>query len=229
MAKSQIIKDLANGKIDTQTALKRTKVLLKDLKNNEILQWIAYELEGYPDRIDVPAYRKIRGQLIGTYYKGSMASHMTYNNVPLPLGNMPVDDQVRFLTTHMGHSIEALKRFTMKNNDLCKSIPADCYPWIARYNNDPYMIIVTAEIKLNMAQIFSIFSTVENKLLDVLLLLEKEFGNLDELDIDVDGKSEEEIHVITNNIYYFIYEDKKVTIGNNNKISESDIGTTIGS
>ena len=30
MAKSQIIKDLANGSIDTQTALKRTKVLLQE-------------------------------------------------------------------------------------------------------------------------------------------------------------------------------------------------------
>lgn len=33
MAKSQIIKDLANGSIDTQTVLKRTKVLLQEFMN----------------------------------------------------------------------------------------------------------------------------------------------------------------------------------------------------
>ena len=38
MAKSKIIKDLANGAIDTQTALKRTKVLLQDLDNEEVLK-----------------------------------------------------------------------------------------------------------------------------------------------------------------------------------------------
>ena len=37
MAKSKIIKELANGSIDTQTALKRTKVLLQELDNEK---WI---------------------------------------------------------------------------------------------------------------------------------------------------------------------------------------------
>ena len=44
MAKSQIIKDLANGKVDTQTALKRTKVLLQDLENDDLLDWVNYEI-----------------------------------------------------------------------------------------------------------------------------------------------------------------------------------------
>ena len=51
MAKSQIIKDLANGKVDTQTALKRTKVLLQDLENDDLLDWVNYEIEGYPHDI----------------------------------------------------------------------------------------------------------------------------------------------------------------------------------
>ena len=42
MAKSQIIKDLANGTADIQTALKRTKVLLQELNNDKLLQWVNY-------------------------------------------------------------------------------------------------------------------------------------------------------------------------------------------
>lgn len=38
MSKSKIIKELANGSIDTQTALKRTKVLLQELENEGILK-----------------------------------------------------------------------------------------------------------------------------------------------------------------------------------------------
>lgn len=36
MAKSKIIRDLANGEVDTITALKRAKVLVSDLNNDEI-------------------------------------------------------------------------------------------------------------------------------------------------------------------------------------------------
>ena len=98
MAKSQIIKDLANGKVDTQTALKRTKVLLQDLENDDLLDWVNYEIEGYPDDVEIPDYRAIGGQLYGTYFKGSMANHITYNHVPLPLGNLP--DEIKEDRSH---------------------------------------------------------------------------------------------------------------------------------
>ena len=44
MAKSKIIKDLANGEVDTITALKRAKVLVSDLANDGILRWLDYEI-----------------------------------------------------------------------------------------------------------------------------------------------------------------------------------------
>ena len=80
MAKSQIIKDLANGVVDTQTALKRAKVLLQELDNIDLLQWINYEIGGYPNDVDVPEYRIISGQLYGTHFKGSLANHIQYND-----------------------------------------------------------------------------------------------------------------------------------------------------
>ena len=40
MARSSIIKDLANGKVDTMVALKRAKVLLSDFEDEAILNWI---------------------------------------------------------------------------------------------------------------------------------------------------------------------------------------------
>ena len=66
MAKSQIIKDLANGNTDLQTALKRTKVLLQEFDDEKLLEWINYEIEGYPLIDNLPEYRKISGQLYGT-------------------------------------------------------------------------------------------------------------------------------------------------------------------
>ncbi len=232
MAKSQIIKELANGTVDTQTALKRTKVLLQELDDEKLLEWINYEIEGYPSTDDLPEYRKIGGQLYGTYFKGSMVNHMTYNHVPLPLGNMPSDDIEEMLTTNIMQGVEALKSMIEEsekgdNCGLSKVVPADFYPMIATYNDDPYMIIVTATVELNMPQIRNIFPKVENKLLDILRYLEKQFGNLDDLDIDVDSKSEDELKEISKHIYVIIYNDQSITIGNKNKIKDSTIASKI--
>ena len=82
-------------------------------------------------------------------------------------------------------------------------------------------------IWLFLLLIINIFSKVTSKLLDILLLLEKEFGNLDELDIDVDNKTEEELEEICNKLQIIIYNDKRVTIGNNNRIKDSTIASNI--
>lgn len=232
MAKSQIIKDLANGVVDTQTALKRTKVLLQELDNDELLQWINYEIEGYPDGADIPEYREISGQLYGSYFKGSMANHIKYTHVPLPLGNLPTEIKHDLLSTEITQGIEALKGMVLesernKGRGLSKPIPAEFYPLIAQANNDLGMMIVTASVELNMPKILNIFPKVESKLLDILSYLEKQFGNLDDLDIDTESKSSEELETIINHIYVMIYNDKSVSIGNNNKIKDSDIASAI--
>lgn len=184
MAKSQIIKDLANGVVDTQTALKRTKVLLQELDNDDLLQWINYEIGGYPNDVDVPEYRIISGQLYGTHFKGSLANHIQYNHVPIPLGNLPEDIKTNILTVELRQGIGTLKNMITEsqqngNRGLAKPIPAEYYPVIAQANNDLGMIIVTANVELNMPNILNIFPIIENKLLDILSYLEKQFGNLD--------------------------------------------------
>lgn len=232
MAKSQIIKDLANGKADTQTALKRTKVLLQDLENDDLLDWVNYEIEGYPDDVEIPDYRVIGGPLYGTYFKGSLANHIIYNHVPLPLGNLPDEIKEDILTIKIRQGIEALKGVIAKsekndNSRLIKQIPAEYYPYIAQANNDLGMIITTASVELNMPKVLNIFPKVESKLLDILSYLEKQFGNLDDLDIDIQSKSEKELNNIINHIHVLIYNDKSVTLGDNNKIKNSNIASSI--
>lgn len=232
MAKSQIIKDLANGVVDTQTALKRTKVLLQEFDNDDLLQWINCEIEGYPNNVDVPDYRIIGGQLYGSYFKGSMASHMKYTHVPLPLGNLPEEIKKDILTAKITQGVEALKGMVAEserneNGGLAKPIPAEFYPLIAQANNDLGMIIVTASVELNMPSILNIFPKVESKLLDILAYLEKQFGILDDLDIDIESKSADELKAITNHIYVMIYTDKSISLGNNNKIKDSNIASSI--
>ena len=89
------------------------------------------------------------------------------------------------------------------------------------------MIITDARVELNMPQILNIFSKVESILLDILFYLEKQFGNLDELDIDTDSKNEEELKEIIQHIQVIIYNDHKVSVGDNNKIKDSTVSSVI--
>ena len=229
MARSSIIKDLANGKVDTMVALKRAKVLLSDFEDEAILNWINYELIGYPDDVELPDYRKTRGNIFGSYYKGSMASHVTFTNISLPLGNMPEDLQDSLLTIQFRESVDSLYKLledsTTKKGQLGKIVPADLFPSLALFNQDPYMIITSARVVFDAQSIKRIFAAIENRLLDILILLEKEFGNLDELDLDCSSKSEDDIKMISDRIAVIIYNDMRVTIGDNNKIKDSKIAS----
>jgi hypothetical protein len=229
MAKSQIIKDLANSTIDVGTALKRAKVLFSELGNEELLKWVNCEISGYPDNASLPDYRVLRGTLIGSYMKGSMANHLKWTNVSIPLGKMPEETKDALLSVYLFEGVDALEHLIQFNenpeNRLGKQIPADCFPLFNKYNNDPFMIITSARVEVSTHNLSNVISIIENRLLDSLLLLEKEFGNLDELDIDTSGKSTLEIEEIANKITVLVYNDNRVTIGDGNKIKDSSINT----
>lgn len=122
MAKSKIIKDLANGTVDTITALKRAKVLISELQNSELLNWINYEISGYPADVTLPDYRVTQGNLVGSYYKGSIAAHMIHKNVSLPLGKMPNDLQKELLSVRFQEGIGALKKLLEKDENTSGQI-----------------------------------------------------------------------------------------------------------
>lgn len=230
MARSTIIKDLANSAVDTMTALKRAKVLFAELKNSNLLEWVSCEIAGYPTEANLPDYRKVRGHLVGSYIKGSMASHMKWTNVSLPLGKMPENIQDELLAVYFREGVGALKQLaesSKEDGQLGKTIDADFFPVIATYNNDPYMYITSANVLIGPQLIQDVFSTVESRLLDALIVLEKEFGNLDELDIDISAKTSDELKAIIDKLIVIVYNDNSVSVGDGNRIKNSAIASSL--
>lgn len=228
MARSQIIKDLANGKCDLGTALKRTKVLLKLLGNEEVLQWINCEIEGYKNEDTIPEYRSFMGVFVGTYMIGTMGYHENYRNVSIPMGKMPEKKRELILTAQVNQGISTLEQMLKDpNGRFSKPIPADIYRAIEKYIDDPFFSIISGNVLVDKMQVMNIIPRVENTLLDMLLLLEKEFGNLDELDIDVDSKDEEQLEDIRNSLCVMVFNDNRVTIGNDNRFKDSTIASSI--
>lgn len=231
MARSSIIKDLANSSIDAPTALKRAKVLFSELNNSELIDWVNYELTGYPEDVVLPDYRKEYGNIVGTYIIGTARTHLKYTETSIPLGKMPEDLKNQLLGVEFREGVAALKKLSDEHksakNNLGKILPADFFPVISKYNENPYMVIASAKVIIGAHCIDNIFSVIENRLLDVLILLEQEFGSLDELDLNTSTKTTDDIENIANKIIVIVYNDQSVRIGDNNKIKDSSLGAVI--
>lgn len=220
MAKSQIIKDLANSIVDLHTSLKRAKVILQEIGNNDINDWINNEIEGYKNVEDVPLYRKIRGTLRGSFINGSLNE----SNVAIPLNNVDDDIVEGFLVNSAKQSIFALQQAISSNQSFERKLTHQECVYLSKKTG--YMVY-DAYAQVDCSSITDIISQVENKLLNILICLEREFGNLDALDIDIDSKNEQELKEITNHIYVMIYNDQSVIIGNNNEFKDSNVASYI--
>ena len=224
MAKSRIIKELANSEIDLKTALKRAKIILSDLEDDEITQWVTYEIAGYPDNDLLPAYRIIQGSLKGNYFLGAPTPRVQCSNSPLSTGDMPKEIRDALLNVYLLEGVEALKMLSDRQGDIGKSIPQEYCGLIQKYSKNPLITIITANVIIDPHMVVNVLSVIENKLLDILMVLEKEFGSLDDLDIDISNKSETELQGVVKQIS-FIINDNSVTIGDGNKIKDLQIKT----
>ena len=221
MAESQIIKDLANGIVDLHTSLKRAKVIFQEIGNIELIRWVNNEIEGYKVKEEIPDYRKVKGSLVGCYLS---QGGMNCQNVAIPINNIDEDVINGILVNCVKQSIFALQHAIAENHSFerplddqeCKylSKKAGCYIYEASVKNDNSAIV-------------DILPRVESILIESLCYIEKEFGNLDNLDIDVNSKSVKELNEITKQIYLIIYNDQSISVGNNNKIKDSTIASII--
>lgn len=89
------------------------------------------------------------------------------------------------------------------------------------------MVITSAKVVVGPQLIQDVFSTVESRLLDALIILEKEFGNLDELDIDISAKNPDELKAIIDKLIVIVYNDNSVSIGDDNRIKNSTIASSL--
>lgn len=222
MARSRIIKELASGKVTVEIGLKQLKVLLMEFNKPEMLKWVNSELQGYDDSDTLPEYRIIAGNLIGTF----LNYNLKCTNVGIPLKIDAPDKMVDICTNvKLYDSISALRILAESDKEIGRQIPSSYLPYIQRYSAISMTALISAFVKISQIQLENIFSRTENAVLDVLLLLEREFGVLDELDIDLSTKDEKEIENITNNIMVILYSDNSVTIGDNNRMKDTNIST----
>ncbi|NEU31936.1 hypothetical protein GN156_14275 [bacterium LRH843] len=223
MARSQLLKDAVSGKEGIENILLRLKVILSDLDNESIMNWVNGELEGYKDKDNIPPYRIFKGSITGTYLINFTTK---YTNQPVPLEFLIPKEKIEELRAiKMTDSIAAIQNMLQGENkeNYGAVIPtAYCHS----ISTDELQI---AGMRLNLAsnQLEGIVSRVKSKLVEVIMELEKEFQNLDELDIRTQIEEKKSAKQVIYNIENIIY-DESIKVGDKNKMNKSIVGHLFG-
>lgn len=217
MARSQIIKDFISSKMDIDTALQNLMAILYCLDDEGLINWAKKELEGYDTYDELPKYRKLKGRVMASFFVG----YAQYPKRQFGIAHLDKEVQESLLSINIYNSISSLIEMKNLEKSVGKPIPPEFYA-ILQANSNSH--ITSASVDIDLTSINDIISKVKTKILETLLFLEKEFGDLDGLDVDISIKNSEELRSIINHIEIKLY-DNSISLGDNNRIKNSNIIT----
>lgn len=215
--RSKILIDLINDKIDVKKIFQLLSLLLEDLDNEEIENWMNYEMNGYPKNIEVPEYRIINASIVGT-----IKTHtMIINNYDIPL---PLEDKKELCKYNVRGSVTEIIQYALAEKEAenhCLLSPIDI-----GYINSVALIqgaeVTHANLQLSMYGYTNVLNKLKDKLIEIFKKLEKQYGCLD--DYCIEFNNEKNKKETSNQLLKIIYNDYSIRIGNNNSINKSKVG-----
>lgn len=221
----QLLSDIINELIDTDKTISspilKAKVFASRIQNKELLNWLNKELGGYSTSEELPEYRVYKCHLMGSYIN----INMKYTNVSI--GTNGLDEDIYNNLNYMSfyQSINSLEQDIAENNSgsLTQELPAELISYIGdniRKNGNPYYNLIDARKTLSISALNEILSVVRNKLLDLVLKIDEEFGNISEIK-DLRNKSQEIQKIVNKTIIKSSGDGNLINTGENAKIDSS--------
>ena len=183
MPKSKIIKDVVNDTVPLDISLTRLMILAKDVHNSKLASWAEKELTGYAEDDEIPAYRKVR---CPKFRYSGINGNFQVTHSPLPLSFIGEDFLERIVEVNIYNDIKSIKKFAESMNTITRDHTA----LAGNISNATGGEVICTSIEQVLPQsIFDgIYSKVKNMLINALYGLEKEYGDLDVLGIDIDDE-----------------------------------------
>lgn len=219
----KLVSDIINELIDSEKSISgpllKTKVLATRLGNDELLNWVNQELEGYSDSKNVPKYRKFGCHVVGDYFNGNMK----YTRQPLPLTGFDKSLQTLISNMEFMHSVGALENMVQKKGNLELPFTAEMTGYletsIIKLGN-PHFQLINARKFMSSNGIAEILAIVRNRLLDFMLKIDKEFGNLTEIE-DLKSKRNEIANIMNQTIINTSGDGNVINTGDSSSVSST--------
>lgn len=193
----QIEEEAVDSKSDVAALLRKCQVLATRLHNDSLKDWIWHELNGYPHPTDIPEYRIVPCQSVGTFY----GLGKTLKNAPIPPMCVPEEARDVLFTLHFTQGAGTLQALLADTDGtVIASWPSDLVALLSQkvYHD---MGMINAHMECSSSAIVKILETIRNRILDFVLALEEDCPSagepigstkLDEKKID---------QMVTNNIF----------------------------
>ena len=201
MAKSTVIKQLANDEIGLETALRRLMIISSDIGNDELYSWSVKELNGYNKEDDVPKYRIIKSANIK--YSGVNGSYIITNQ-PLPLTYFPEKDWNDIMINKFRQGVGTLVHFISKENS---KIELDLTHYAGHIAQKSGIKSVSITQEFSTSDFQQILDSIKTLLLEIYIKLDKTLGCLDDQDIEPGKKEQKDIDNMNADISRLIYYD----------------------
>lgn len=205
MAKSKLIKNLTTDEVSLENTLERLLIITNALEDPKVTNWILNEIKGYENKTNLPNYRKI--QSMNIKYDG-INGNLQIKNAPLPITHFPKEIRDEISEVSVIQGISVVEKI-IKNNYESKYDLTAFAPWVYKETGIQCLSITHY---LSIALYEKIYNEVRIKVIQILLDLEKEFGNLDNLDINMGVLSDEKIENVNNNIVSIISDGKEIKL-----------------
>lgn len=214
MAKSKIIKELVNEEISLTIALKRLKLFARNLGNKDLLYWVDKELIGYNQEDDIPEYRVINSSIF--LYSG-INGDFKVNNQPLNIGWFSKETREKIITLKVFQSISIIEEDYQNNAENLMLDRSYLKTEIKQNSKQGWKCIDATQISqiFSPSQFKEIIINIHNKVLDIFIELEEQFGCLDQLDIPEENITKEKVEEFQKFVQInIVNEDKSIHLNN---------------
>ena len=206
---NEIVELLSHQDGSLTDALLKTKVLMHRIGHVELVGWVNDELNGYPVEKEVPEYRVIQSKLIG-HLQNSAWSH---SNVMLPTGHLEDKFKKYFHESKMRESISVLeKHASSTQGHLTVSVPPEFHRLIDDVIGGGFGV-TRMWIQMEPTQVLHCLTEIRSRLLDFVLGLQDELGEVDESNLKEAAKSIDAPTMFQNMV---VGDNATIVIGNQN-------------
>jgi hypothetical protein len=220
----EIIGLLSSESASLTEALLKTKVLLHTIGRRELVEWVNYELNGYPEAETLPPYRTLRGQILANVNNAAWRAPAH----PLPLGHLNDQQRENFETVPMHQSLAVLEKLvdgSTKGGELHFDLPLEANGFLGKNLGSGFRI-ERAWIRLPKTEVTGILIQVRSRLLDFVLgLKEKLDGDLSDQEAKTRIGEFDASRMFNSAIFG---DNTTIVVGNQNKPQVSNIKTIVG-
>jgi hypothetical protein len=133
---------------------------------------------------------------------------MQVTNQPIPLTSFTPDERKLITGAFVFESIRSLQQYAHQDKSLIKDLTFLAESFFNRQG----IRCTSINMHYDSTKFIDILSNIRTKLLSMFIKLDKEFGCLDELDIDIKGIDTDRLKDINDDLYSIIYTDDKAEV-----------------